>query len=205
MTPTQPTLPELTTLLANENRAEIHLQGVCFDGLDLERFDFHGVDLRGASFKGCNLTSVNFRHADLTGIQLQGANLFGAILEDAVVKDIADDAQTRFFRLYCPESGAFIGWKKCFNSRVVQLLIPADARRSSATYNTCRCDKAKVLSIKSPDYRQIYDEATSYVDEGFVYRTGAFVYASGFCEDRWNDSTEGIHFFMTRQEALGYL
>ena len=30
-------------------------------------------------------------------------------------------------------------------------------------------------------------------------------YPSGFDEDRWVDSTTGIHFFMTADEALAYM
>lgn len=85
------------------------------------------------------------------------------------------------------------------------LLIPADARRTSSTMNTCRCDKAKVLKITNPDESVKFDEAVSFVDGDFVYRTGEMAYAKGFNPDRWRDSTGGIHFFLSKEEALGYL
>lgn len=87
---------------------------------------------------------------------------------------------------------------------MVQLLIPADAKRTSATLPSCRCSKAKVLTIKSLDYKEIYKEAWSLVDENFVYRVGEWVEVKNFDEDRWKDSTTGIHFWMTREEAKNY-
>ena len=99
---------------------------------------------------------------------------------------------------------AFFGYKKCVNDRMVQLLIPADAKRTSATLPSCRCNKAKVLTIKSFDFKENYEEAWSLVDENFVYRRGQWVKVKDFNEDRWQDSTTGIHFWMTRQEAENY-
>lgn len=114
------------------------------------------------------------------------------------------DETTLGYRMRCPEKGAFVAYKKCVYDRIVQLLVPADAKRSSATGPTCRCDKAKVLTIKSFDGTKEFDEAWSLVDENFVYRKGEWVYANAFTEDRWKDSTYGIHFWMTREEAMGY-
>lgn len=99
---------------------------------------------------------------------------------------------------------AFLGYKKCFNNRLVQLLIPADAKRTSATLPSCRCSKAKVLTIKSFDFKEEYDEAWSLVDEDFIYKKGEWVEVKDFNEDRWQDSTTGIHFWLTREEAEAY-
>ncbi len=42
------------------------------------------------------------------------------------------------------------------------------------------------------------------VDENFVYKKGQWVEVKDFNENRWQDSTTGIHFWMTRAEAEGY-
>ena len=133
-----------------------------------------------------------------------GANLYGAVLEHAKLDGIQSDHTTQWFRMHCPETGPILGYKKCVNDRVVQLLIPADAKRTSATRPSCRCSKAKVLSIKSFDETEEFEEAWSLVDENFVYRKGQWVEVKDFNEDRWMDSTTGIHFWMERKEALGY-
>ena len=182
---------------------------VSFDHADMhscavENALFDDCSFRGTNFRQANLKGAAMRYDDLSGADISGANLFSAVLEHATLDGIISDENTKFFRLYCPEKGAFLGYKKCFNNRLVQLLIPADAKRTSATMNSCRCSKAKVLSIKSFDYKEEYDEAWSLVDENFVYRKGQWVAVPDFNEDRWMDSTTGIHFWMTREEAKAY-
>src|SRR5699024_3371718 len=182
---------------------------VSFDHADMhscavENALFVDCSFRGTNFRQANLKGAAMRYVDLSGADISGADLFSAVLEPANLTGVISDENTKFFRLYCPEKGAFLGYKKCFNNRLVQLLIPADAKRTSATMNSCRCSKAKVLSIKSFDYKEEYDEAWSLVDENFVYRKGQWVEVPDLNEDRWMDSTTGIHFWMTREEAKAY-
>lgn len=188
--------------LVEENQS---LENMNFDGMDLTCFNFKGKNLKNASFVNTNLEGVDFRNANLEGVNISGANLFGSMLEGANLNNIVSDDSTKFFKLHCPEKGAFLGYKKCFNSRMVTLLIPADAKRTSATLTSCRSDKAKVLSIKSIDYKISYNDASAFVNEDFIYRVGQTVYASGFTEDRWVESTQGIHYYLTRKEAEAYL
>ena len=112
--------------------------------------------------------------------------------------------KTYYYKLYCPEQGAFIAYKKGLNNRIIKLLIPSDSKRVSSTRNCCRCDKAKVLEIKNFEGTIFYDEAWSTVAEDFCYKLGEWVYAGNFNEDRWYDSTGGIHFWMTEEEAKKY-
>ena len=182
---------------------------VSFDHADMHRCAvenalFDDCSFRGTNFCQANLKGAAMRYDDLSRADISGANLFSAVLEHANLTGIISDENTKFFRLYCPEKGAFLGYKKCFNNRLVQLLIPADAKRTSATMNSCRCSKAKVLSIKSFDYKEEYDEAWSLVDENFVYRKGQWVEVPDFNEDRWMDSTTGIYCWLTREEAKAY-
>ena len=80
--------------------------------------------------------------ADLSGADLSGADLRGAYLSGA--NNIPNIAMA------CPTDGSFIGWKKV-NGYLIKLQIPEDAKRSSATTNKCRCDKALVLGIYDLD------------------------------------------------------
>ena len=141
---------------------------------------------------------------NLTGSNLSGVDLYGAVLEQANLAGIKTDEHTKWFRLHCPATGPFVAFKKCFNDRIVQLLVPADAKRTSATRPSCRCNKAKVLKITNFAQTEEYDEAWSLVDEHFVYRRGQWVTVDNFNNDRWYDSTTGIHFWMTREEAMAY-
>lgn len=196
-------------ILRNKDFTNAAFKNVCLDSADLTGSCFHnalldGCSLRNAVLKNADLTGTSLRGADLAGADICGANLWCAVLEKANLTDVRSDGATRFFRLYCPEKGAFMGYKKCCDDRIVELLIPSDAKRTSATRNSCRCSKAKVLIIKNFDCTQYYDEAWSLVDENFVYRRGCQVEVPDFDEDRWNDSTTGIHFWMTREEAMKY-
>ena len=166
-----------------------------------------GADLRGANLRGANLCGANLRDADLRDANLCGANLRDADLRDADLRGAKSDERTAMYHLACPEEGAFVGFKKCNGAEecvLVKLEIPEDAKRSSATTRKCRCSKAKVISITGIVTRKEYDEAFSQRDQKFVYRVGETVVPDSFDEDRWNECSNGIHFFITKQEAIDY-
>lgn len=183
---------------------EVILDGADFSGSSVENALFDGCSMRRADFRNSRMAAASFRYCDMRECDIRGADLFGAVLEYARLERIISNESTKWFRLHCPEKGAFLAYKKCVNDRVVQLLVPADAKRTSATRPSCRCSKAKVLTIKSFDYQENFDEAWSLVDENFVYRKGQWVEVKDFNEDRWQDSTTGIHFWLTREEAKAY-
>ena len=66
-----------------------------------------------------------------------------------------------------------------YKNRIVELEITEDALRSSATGRKCRCSKAKVLSITNID-------------------------GTNSNTNRWNECAPGIHFFISRQEAVDF-
>lgn len=202
----QYTKDEISRIIrGREGQQVLDLRGSSFRGLDLQGFDFSFCDLTGSDFRGCNLSGSDFCGSNLTDCRIEGACLYLARLEKAVLTGIRFDASTQYYAMRCPAEGAFLAYKLCFNYRLVRLLIPADAKRSSATNNACRCSKAKVLSIKSCDGKRSFTEANAFVDHNFVYRVGEVAHASGFNENRWVDSTTGIHFFMTAEEAFEYM
>lgn len=182
----------------------VRLENVDFSGAVLENALLDGCSLKGSVFRDANMKTASLRYCDMAGCDIRGADLFGAVLEHARLDGVISDEGTRWFRMHCPEKGAILGYKKCVNDRLVQLLIPADAKRTSATLPSCRCSKAKVLTIKSFDSTEEFEEAWSLVDENFVYRKGRWVEVLDFNEDRWMDSTTGIHFWMSREEAIRY-
>lgn len=180
------------------------LNGVNLENSSVENALFDGCPMKGANFKNSKMVTASFRYCDMRECNIEDADLFGAVLEFADLRGTVSNEGTKWFRLRCPEKGAFLGYKKCVNDRMVQLLIPADAKRTSATLPSCRCNKAKVLTIKSFDFTRNFDEAWSLVDENFIYKKGEWVEVKDFNENRWQDSTTGIHFWMTRAEAEAY-
>lgn len=45
---------------------------------------------------------------------------------------------------------------------------------------------------------------SSWYDVEFVYRVGEIVKVQDFCEDRFAECAQGIHFFIDREEAVNY-
>lgn len=182
---------------------------------NLRDADLRGADLRDANLCNANLCNANLYDANLRGANLHGANLCGANLCSANLcgADLSGakntdktlwNAHTAFYPLQCPETGSFIGYKKAAD-KIVMLEICADAKRSSATSRRCRCSKAKVLSITHLDGSDSgLTEVRSNYSKEFVYRVGEIAEAPDFDENRWNECTAGIHFFITRGEAVEY-
>lgn len=193
---------------------------------DLEGADLRGAYLRGAYLEGANLRGANLIGANLIGAYLRGANLIGAYLEGAYLEgaylrgadlrdaDLEGAKNVPYIPMVCPEEGKFIGWKKAevegeeknhYRKVIVKLEIPASAKRSSATSRKCRCDKAKVLKIYNLDGTVAKErKCYSSYNNDFVYEVGKTVKVDDFNEDRWNECTQGIHFFINRQEAINY-
>ena len=176
---------------------------------DLSRANLYGADLSRADLSRADLSRADLSRADLYGANLSRANLYGANLSraDLYGADHLDAVENLFYPICCPESGAFIGWKKAWNgddSVIVELQITEDAKRCSASGRKCRCSKAVVLSIKSIDGERSFDRAVSDRDSTFVYEVGKTVFVDDFDENRWNECSTGIHFFITREEAVRY-
>ena len=154
------------------------------------------ADLRDADLSGADLRDANLRGADLRDADLHYANLRGATLSGAI--------NIPFIALSCPSEGTFIGWKKV-RDYLIKLEIPEDAKRCSATTNKCRCDRAKVLSITHlSSNKEIIGEIENNNYVRCVYKVGEMVYPDKFDDDRWNECSNGIYFFINKQEAINY-
>ena len=160
------------------------------------------ANLRWANLRGADLSEANLRGADLREADLRGANLRWANLREADLRNIKLNHNTVGITNLCPD-GAFIGWKKCSNNTIVKLKIPANAKRSNATTLKCRCDEAKVLAIYDDTGNKI-DKTTSKYDNNFIYEVGKIIKVDDFDNDRWNECSSGIHFFIDRKVAEQY-
>ena len=165
-----------------------HIEGDTLCGANL-----YGVDLRGANLREANLRGANLYGANLCGADLRGANLCGA----------KSNELTSFFALQCPEEGSFVAWKKV-NGLLVKLLIPEDAKRSSATSRKCRASKAKVLDITNENGIHFTETINENYSPKVIYRVGEEVLPDEWDDNRWKECSHGIHFFINRQEAVEY-
>ena len=151
-----------------------------FNNWDFSIFDFNSADFRFANFNSVDFRSANFRSADL---------------------NINIDENTFGLTINCPEEGEFIGYKKAKNGVIVKLLIMEDSKRSSATTYKCRASKVMTLEIDGGLQQEIQ---TAHSNSDLLYRVGKVIEISDFDENRWNECSTGIHFFMSREMAKNY-
>ena len=220
---------------ANLSRANLSwadLSGADLPGANLFRADLSGADLSGANLSGANLSGADLSWANLSWANLSGANLSRANLSwadlsranlfraDLSWADLSganlsganyiEKAKNLFYPIACPEIGAFVGWKKAKvktsgHECIVKLEITEDAVRSSAAGRKCRCSKATVLEIQDLEGNVLEQAAVSDRDENFHYIPGTVVSVSDFDENRWNECSTGIHFYITREEAVRHI
>ena len=171
------------------------------------RADLSGADLSRANLSWANLSWADLSRADLSRANLSGADLSEADLSRANLSEAnLSGAKNVNVPLTCPEKGSFIGFKKVRGNYIVELEILSDAMRSSAAGRKCRCSKAKVVSITNPDGSNAEEtSACSGWDPNFIYSVGEIVEVKDFDTNRWNECAPGIHFFITRQEAIDYV
>ena len=209
---------------ANLSRA--NLSGANLSGANLSGADFFGANLSGANLSGANLSGANLSvvnlsradlsradlsranlfkadlfRADLFGANLSGANLSGANLSGANLSG----ALNLNIPLCCPEEGSFIAWKKARDNKIIKLLILETAKRSSACGRKCRANMCTVLAIENTDGTPSdANVARSRYDASFIYTVGETIVINDFDINRYRECAPGIHFFITRQEAVDY-
>jgi hypothetical protein len=180
---------------------------------DLSHANLSCADLWGANLRFADLRDAALHGADLSDADLRGAALHGADLSDANLRD-ANHVKLSIAKIsILPDEGDIIGWKKAYvdgtmlpKSVIVKLLIPADAQRSNATGRKCRASTARVLDLQDKQGNSLPPDTTAYsgYDTDFTYKKGETVHVEDFDTNRWNECAPGIHFFITRIEAVEY-
>ena len=170
---------------------------------NLSEADLSGANLSEADLSGANLSGADLSRADLRWANLSGADLSRTNLSEADLRWVQhiESAQNLFYPLTCPEKGEYTAFKKA-GGKIVELRIPADAKRLSATGRKCRASKAVVISITTLEGDPAGNEVRSDYDKNFVYRVGETVEVQRFDENRWNECAPGIHHYITREEAV---
>ena len=187
------------------------LSGANLSGADLLRADLFianlsRADLSEANLSGANLSGANLSGADLSGADLFRADLFRANLSRADLSEAnlsgAKNAELAIAMTVITPQGDLIGWKKCRAVKgfcIVKLHIPSDAKRSNASGRRCRAEYAKVIEVIGAE------KGFSHYDDGKTeYIVGAEIRPDKFDENRWDEWSNGIHFFITREEAEAY-
>ena len=174
--------------LSGANLSRAYLSGAYLRGANLSRANLSGADLSGAYLSGANLSGADLSGADLSGAYLSGAYLSGAQNSDLAI------AQTSIL----PDEGDVIGWKKCRDKVLVKVLIKDGEKRSNSSGRKCRAFRVTVLDVIGEE------SGIGIYNPPVVYRKGEVVEADGWTEDRWEECGHGIHFFITKAEAVAY-
>lgn len=201
------------------------LDNCTFDCCKFIDCNFKGASIRNTTFVSCRITGFT---------SFIGTGFINCDFENSVINFQTVSFANAFIRrtkgldsipMACPSDGSFIGWKKVIVWKdgapkcipyidrssieyiyIVKLEIPAKAKRSSATSSKCRCNYAKVLGIYNAagTRKAGIDEVFNANRAGAMYTVGKYVYADEFDDNRWNECSHGIHFFVDKQNAVNY-
>ena len=191
---------------------------VSFRNCNLSRAHFRGCVFFGCSFVACDISKTRFSSSSsVVDSTFVGCDFDQIRLPDLFIPlSLTYCENIPYIPMVCPDEGPFLGYKKAWSIDhgsnypvLITLLIPEDARRTSGFGRKCRCDKATVVKMEwlSPEghSRPTVSRARSAFDKHFVYTEGKKVEPrNGFCTDRWDACSAGIHFFMNKQEAIDY-
>jgi hypothetical protein len=169
--------------LSDADLTGANLTGAYLTRADLTGADLSDADLTGADLFGANLTGANLFRAYLTGADLTGANL----------KDVKN-----FPPISILPEGDIIGYKKA-SGGIVKVLIPKDAKRVNSTGRKCRAEFVDVLEISNGKQK-----VTGDYDHETVYEVGKRTFPDSYDSDFRLECSNGIHFFITKEEAEKY-
>lgn len=209
------------------NFSRSDLSGVSFRNADIYSSNFADAQLCKSDFAKAFVCSANFAGAALSRVNIMGVAFAGVDMYNADVANaniecvtfngvclsntnidktkIDTDTLNEIIPMRCPETGSFIGWKKACDNYIVKLEITDDAERVSTLSGKCRCSKAKCIAIENMDGADSgLTEVTSIYDSLFIYKVGETAEVSDFDKNRLRECSRGIHFFLTRQEAVEY-
>lgn len=101
-------------------------------------------------------------------------------------------------------SGELDAWK-AISGHIVRLLIPREARRTgSLVGRKCRAEWAVVQAVTNAQGGEVLEVKGGH-DPTFVYRVGETVRPDRYDDNPAVECTHGIHFWLTLDEARGYL
>jgi len=199
-----------------------HLDGARFVDCNLRNVYFCRTTATRSRFTNCDLTYAKFTEADVSDAYFGDSTLDQTDFGFAKMcrADLDEALKTETIRngmpIMCPEKGGFTAYKQCVDKLtgreiVVELYIPASAKRTSSTSRKCRASAAKVKGFYRKSGDKISKEdaknyhAVSHYNSLFEYKIGDTVVPQHpFEENRWHECASGIHFFLTFEEAAKY-
>lgn len=211
---------------ANLRRADLSgsiLSNACMHGTNLRDAKLAGADLSHADLSNAFLTSTDLSNAELSHANLSNSHMENSTLDFAKMYDTKIDGTNMYGAslistdLSCSNGNLIeyrkgkilrddiIGYKKCVDEHnryavTVTLKIPRGSIVFSINGHKCRTNRAIVMAISGVPraYSLLHEHCMSYYvgDEINIYNFD--------CQYN-RECAEGIHFFMTREEAEEYI
>lgn len=186
-------------------KSRANLSGANLSGANLYGADLSRANLSRADLSRANLSCAYLYGANLSGAYLYGANLYGAYLPGANLTDIKSAALSLAQTRIVPQEGAFVGWKKLADGIIAKLVIPNDAERvNAAGSRKCRASKVFVQEMYESDGAVFNGVGIGSYDHKTRYETGKETFPDKFNPSITEECSNGIHFFLTREEAEAY-
>jgi uncharacterized protein YjbI with pentapeptide repeats len=194
--------------LSSANLSSADLTGANLRYANLSSTNFSSANLSSANLSLANLSSANLSSANLSGANLRYANLTGANLRNANLRyaDLtgANLTGAKLPHFQIPQESDLTVYKKLSDNIVAKLLVPAEAKRTSTPIGRkCRAEFAKVLEIYCSESLKKQGVASDR-HKATLYKEGEIVRPNAYNDDIRVECTNGIHFFLTREEAEEY-
>ena len=167
-----------------------------------------------SEFIGCSFqaSGITFRLSDLNHTQFRNIDSCGVVFDNCDIERCSVTDSDITLPQMIPSDGPFIAWKKAIAGRgryncndiIVKLRIPEDSKRCCASHK-CRASKAEVLGFETLDGRKLPDDTyvRSWWNPNFTYKIG-IVEANSFDDNPTEVCSNGIHFFLNRDDAVAY-
>ena len=134
---------------------------------------------------------------------LSGANLSRAYLSGADLSG-ADLNKFKYLFQIIPMEGSFIAWKKLANNCLAKIEIPSKSPRTfSVIGRKCRAKYVKTLKIWNETGKEI-KEMNGTHDCYTLYKVNRLTYSDKWDNNPLIECTYGIHFFISKQEAINW-
>lgn len=187
-----------------------------FYDCNIEYSTFKLCKLYGAEFDGCTIYSTFFLCSNLQGALFKNTNGDKVAFQSCEMDNCRSFNSNLVFPQHVPSEGSFIAWKKarickCAENDyedtdvIVKLRVVEDADRCSANHK-CRASKVEVLQFETLDGKKLPDDTdvSSVFNHTFKYHIG-IVESRAYNTNPQDECSNGIHFFLNRDDAVNYV
>jgi hypothetical protein len=201
-------------IFKNSSFSEANLSHCSFANAVFTDCEFVGADLDYANFTGtvfisCDLTGLKSAENTIFVSAINRRTIFGDAISEEQREDLLGHKQI------VPSKGSFIAWKAVAASngenQIAEIEILDESKRVS-TYGTerkCRASSVRVIALYRLDGEKSDEtmaDSLTYTRNnpsiGYAYNVGEITFADSFNSNPNIECTNGIHFFMTFEEAV---